>query len=868
VIWLAAFAALASGQNAPAPNRPTETLSDRMPKLRTGGTVLIQNARILTATRGTIERGSILVRNGKIVAVGDVAPVSGVTVIDATGKVVAPGFVDTHVHRGSETTNEGSDAIVAEGRMRDVLNSELKNVWQALASGETTGMLLHGSANPVGSESVVIKFKFGRNPDELPISDAPRQIKFALGENVTRAGLPTSVRFPRTRMGVEAVYRRAFAQAQDYRKAWADFRAGKKETAPKRDLRLDTLADILDRKVWVQCHGYRADELLMLARLGKEYGFKVGALQHAVEAYKIAPELAELGVGVSIFDAYASKLELYDGIAAHASAVLHPAGVLTSYHTDGTSGTTAINLNAAKAMRHGGLTEQQALQLVTINGARQLGIAHRTGSIEVGKDADLVIWNGHPLSVYSRVETTLIEGEVYFQARDAFGIGRNARYKAVLEPPVYLPNPPVPPAAPAYALVGGTVHPVSGPTLNGATVIVRGGRIAAIGRNIPVPADAHRIDARGLQIMPGLIDAWTAIGLTEFGQVGQATDARELGTFQPDLVAATAINVQSAHIRVARAQGITTVLTAPTGGPLAGQASVLKLDGGSREELTLRAKAGHVVAWPSTTGPRAFDIGAEEVFELHTDCEEQSHDHAMGGGAQGPPGAATASAQQLDEFIEAAAKYGRTPGLRNPIFDAVQPLFRGEGRVFVRARTAASIRDAVAYAKKRRWNIVLVGAADAWKEADLLKKEGISVILEAPARSLLTANVTVNDWDPYDTPYVTAGLLHRAGIPFAFMTDSFSEVMNLPHRAGSTIAYGLPWDAALKALTLDAATILGVADRVGSLQPGKDANLLVTQGDPFELNSAVRYVFIGGKPIPLQSKHTELRDQYLARVRK
>lgn len=844
-----------------APNWPVETASDRKPRLKTGGDVFIKGGRILTATHGTIEKGNILVRKGKIVAIGpNVQAPAGVTVIDATGKVVSPGIIDTHIHRGLDTTNEGTDAIVAEGRVLDVLNPDAKNVWQAVASGETTGMLLHGSANPVGAESLVIKLKAGDAPDKLLVPGAPRMIKFALGENVTRSGNQNSQRFPRTRLGVEATYRRAFTQAREYMKKWDAWEKDKTKPQPQRDLRLETLADILRRKVWVQCHGYRADEHLMLVRLSQEFGFKIGALQHAVETYKIAPELAKAGVGVSVFDEWAAKLEIYDGISAYSAAVLKKAGVLTSFHTDGTAGTTALHINAAKAMRCGGLNEQEALRLITINGAKELGIDSRTGSIDVGKDADIVIWDGHPLSVYSRVNTTLIDGEVYFQERDAFGLTDASTFKTKLDPFSYVPNTPVPAKSSFYAIVGGTVHPVSGPAIQNGTVVMRDGRIVAVGKGLAAPKGAVVVNAKGMQIYPGFIDAGTQVGLTEFGQVGQATDARELGTFQPDLVAATDVNVGSEHIPVTRVQGVTTVFTAATGGSISGSGSVLDLLGGSNEELTIKRKAGIVVNWP---GGRGFDFGSEEEKVVDDDGDQ---DLLAGGGGQGFGGAGTSD--DLKTFFDKAAKYGREHTEIDPALEAMQPVFRRETPVFFRVNNAASIRGAVAFAKQYNLKAVLVGAPDAWKEAKLLHDANIPVIIEAAGKALLDANVTVSDWDPYDTPYALPALLKKAGVKFAFMTDSYNECFNLPHRAAESCAYGLSRDAMYKALTLDAAEILGVGELVGSIQPGKLGNLVISDGDPCELTSNIRYVFIDGKPVPLVSKHTRLRDQYLQRLDK
>lgn len=854
-------------------NLPSETASDRRPKLHTGGDVFIRGGRILTVTHGTIEKGDILVRKGKIVAIGpNLTPPAGIAVIDATGKVVCPGIIDTHIHRGLDTTNEGTDSIVPEGRVLDVLNPDAKPIWQAVASGETTGMLLHGSANPVGAESLVIKLKYQRPPDELLVPGAPRMVKFALGENVTRSGSQTSTRFPRTRLGVEATYRRAFTQAREYMKAQDLHAKDPSKPAPRKDLRLETLADILRRKVWVQCHGYRADEHLMLVRLSQEFGFKIGALQHAVETYKIAPELAKAGVGVSIFDEWAAKLEIYDGISAYASAVLDKAGVLTSYHTDGTSGTTAIHINAAKAMRDGGLNETDALKLITINGAKELGIDNRTGSLEVGKDADIVVWDGHPLSVYSRVNTTLIDGECYFQERDAFGLTAKSTFKTKLDPFKYVPNTPVPARASTYVIQGGTVHPVSGSAFVG-TVVLTGGKIVSVTKGILEIQAARKggvqvVDATGMHVYPGFIDAGTTIGLTEFGQVGQATDARELGQYQPDLVAATDVNVQSEHIPVTRVQGVTTVFTAPAGGAVSGYGSVFDLLGGSVEGSTRSRKAALCLNWPRTAG----DFGGFPVEDGAAVTDDDgdgrgSDQDLLAGGQRGGGGGGGGSVDDLQAYFDKAKKYGQSHDAPDVALDAMQPALCGQVPTFVRARTAADIRAAVAFGKKNGLKLVLVGAPDAWKETKLLKEAHVSVVLEAAGKALLEANDTVADYDPYDTPYATPALLKKAGVKFCFMSDSYSEAMNLPHRAAESCAYGLSKADLLSALTQDAADILGVGSQIGSLAPGKMGNLVIADGDPFEQTSNIRYVFIDGQPVPLTSKHTRLRDQYLQRLK-
>ncbi len=887
--YSALLAVFIAAQAALAQSLPTETNADRKPKLQTHGDVFIKDARILTATHGTIEKGSILIQGGKIIAIGNLKAPPGITVIDATGKVVSPGIVDAHVHRGIDTTNEGSDAIVGEVRILDVLNPDNKTIWQAVASGETSALLLHGSADPVGGQSLVVKLKYGKSAREMPIKDAPRMIKFALGENVTRTGQQNSTRFPKTRMGVEAVYRRGFTQAREYIKKWDDYESkhsvDPKAVAPQRDLRLETLADILKRKIWVQCHSYRADEILMLVRLSQEFGFKIGAMQHALESYKVAPELAKAGIGVSIFaDEWAGKLELYDCIP-YAASILSKAGVNVSINTDGVSGTTAINIDAAKTMRFGGLNEQQALDLITINPARELGIAHRTGSIDVGKDGDVVIWDGHPLSVYSRVNTTIIEGEVFFQRRDAFKVNPTSTTKNKLDAFKYVKDQTLPASSKVYAVVGATIYPVSGPVIKTGTVIVENGLIKAVGAKVAIPAHAVVIDAHGMNVYPGLIDAGTTLGLTEFGQVGQATDARELGNNQPDLVALTAVQAQSEHLPTTRNQGILTALTEGRGGTVSCQASVLNLAGWTPELMGIKRKAGLSLNWP---GGAAFSFDGVDV-----DWDEGDHDVSadtddMGGdpqrnrsGAQrtrpGGAGTATTGAQaavddggatdEIKVYFDKAIKYGKSHEETDLSLEAMQPYVKGQLPIFVHVTGRAAIRSVVAFAKKYKVKVVIVGGNEAWKEAKLLADNNIPVVLTAAGKSTLSANTVSSDWDPYDSPYVAPVLLKRAGVKFCFQSDGFAEAMNLPQRAAESCAYGLTKEDLLRSMTLSAAEVLGVSDKVGSLAPGKLGNLVISDGDPFELSSNIRYIFVNGQPVEMKSKFTRLRDQYLQRLR-
>lgn len=385
---------------------------------------LIRNATILTITNGTIENGSVLIRGSKIAAVGrDLAAPAGARIIDGTGKFVMPGIIDTHSHTAVEgDVNEVSLPNTGMVRIADVLTNEDINAYRQLAGGTTTALVLHGSANAIGGQSQIVKWKWGRPVSEWPVKGAPRTIKFALGENPKSSNFrppPGQPRqYPSSRMGVEEVIRRSFIDARDYLASWDEYAAkqkrGEAAIPPRRDLLMETMADILRGNIDVHSHCYRADEILMLLHVADDMGFKIRELQHVLEGYKVAQEIAAHGAGAGTFiDWWGYKAEAYDAIPYNVALMMRN-GIVTSVNSDSDELARHLNHDAAKSMKYGGLTEEEALRVCTINPARQLRLDSRIGSIEVGKEADLAIWNGHPLSTYSRVETTFIEGEVYF----------------------------------------------------------------------------------------------------------------------------------------------------------------------------------------------------------------------------------------------------------------------------------------------------------------------------------------------------------------------------------------------------------------------------------------------------------------------
>jgi imidazolonepropionase-like amidohydrolase len=386
--------------------------------------ILIQNATILTVSHGNIEHGSILIKDGKIAEVGaSVKAPKDAQVIDAGGQFVMPGIIDCHSHIAIDgSVNEGSIAVSSIANTADVLNPDDIAIYRDLAGGVTVANVLHGSANPIGGQTVVIKLRWGQPASKLPFEGALPGIKFALGENPKHSnfgGRGAEARYPATRMGVEETIRGAFAEARDYKASWDVYdkrtAAGEKNLIPpRRDLRLDPLVEVLEGKRYVHAHCYREDEILMLLRVAKEFGFKVRTLQHVLEGYKVADELAAAGVGASTFsDWWSYKMEAFDAVPYNA-ALMTRRGVVVSVNSDDAEEATHLNQEAAKSMKFGGLSHDEALKLVTINPALQLGIDKRVGSIDPGKDADLVIYNRDPLSAYAVVQKTLIDGRVYF----------------------------------------------------------------------------------------------------------------------------------------------------------------------------------------------------------------------------------------------------------------------------------------------------------------------------------------------------------------------------------------------------------------------------------------------------------------------
>ena len=883
------------------------------------GVVALRGGTIVTVTKGTIQNGTVVLRDGKIAAVGgpNTEVPAGAEVVDATGKFISPGIIDAHSHMANDSINEGGTTVSSMTGIEDVLDPTDINLYRAVAGGLTSANILHGSANPIGGKNSVIKIRWGaKKASDLLFQGAMPGIKFALGENPKDIVLGQSTgprRYPATRAGVEYVIRDAFTRAKAYQKEWQAYERAKAASpdllAPRRDLQLEPLVEIMEGKRLVHAHSYRSDEILMMLRLAEEFGFKIATLQHVLEGYKVAKEIAAHGAGASTFsDWWGYKIEANDAIPYNA-AIMHKKGVLVSINSDSAEHTRRLNTEAAKSMRWGGLTEDEALALVTINPAKQLRVDNRVGSLEIGKDADVVVWTHHPLSAYAIVDRTYIDGTLYYnRATEAQRLAELAKEKDALmaaeraqrrpttsagqDDPSWLerleerraaeragydhqghdgeaftaqgattsssvsggttPLGAQKPAPAVWAITNARIYTVAGPVIERGAIVIRNGKIEAVGANVQAPPGAPTVDAAGGHVYPGFINARTTVGIGEPGVRGY-DDSGEMLDYNQHMRTRMAYHAASDAIPVARANGITSVAVAPTGGIFGGEVPVMNLDGWTFEEATVKPNVGITFNFPPLGGGGG----------------------GRGGGGGGRGGAAPGGDRTFDDVrrerdrrlteiervLDEARAYARLGANRamNWEMEALVPVVERRLPLIVNVSRDQDIRDAVAWAEKARVKIIISGGTEANLVAPLLKEKNIPVIL---------GNILGPPSRPdgfHASTYQLAGELAKAGVKFAFSSGDNTNVRLLPNQAGMSVAWGLDRDAAIRALTIDAAQILGVADRVGTIEPGKDANLFIANGDPLEIKTQISRVVIKGRDVGLQNKHLALYEMYMAR---
>jgi imidazolonepropionase-like amidohydrolase len=909
------------------------------------GDLFIQGAdTVWTAAGEVIPGGSILIRDGIIAAVGaDLTPPDGVRIVDGGGMHAIPGLVDEHSHIAMAATNEGSSPIVAEIRVLDALDPDDFGIYRALTGGVTTARIMHGSANPIGGQSAVIKPRWGmEDTHDLLIPGAPRFVKFALGENVTRKGSPGSDRFPASRQGVEAVYRAAFTAALEYEAEHARHEAnpGAFRLPPRTDLRMEALVDIMRGRIRIHAHSYRSDEILMLMRIAEEFGFRIDVFTHVLEGYKVAAEMAEHGAAGSTFsDWWQYKLEAYDAIP-HNAALMHEAGVLTGINTDIPWLQSFFFKEIAKPVRYGGVDPEVALQMLTLKPAQMMHIDDKVGSLEEGKQGDVVLLSGSPFDTYTRVEKTVVDGLVYYDLSDEAGT-RGEPFVA-LDPgtpgdatAIALPRSEARTLAAQVgggaivALVGGTVHPVSAAPIRDGVVLVQGERILAVGpaAEIPVPAGARRIDAAGRHVYPGFIDPISTLGIFEFGAVGQATDTDEIGQYNPHVRAIAAVQPHGAGMRVARMNGITATMVAQRSGIVEGMGGLIELsDDDTFERVAIADRAALVVDFPAPT-VRPGQAELETFAHTHDDLFAGGNDgpqtlygsgehagHGHGGGVAGaargshgavagpvggrgrtaaPIGGAAGSLQEAEgprpdldgvllselvEFFRRATTYAATPSSGDDptrrfetqvwagdrvVLEAMRPAVTGEVPVFFRVDTDWQIEHLFLFMDEfPAVRPVVVGGSQAYKLADELAARDVPVVLTLNAGYRPTADRD----DSVFGSWRNAALLRAAGVTLAFGSDDSADARNVPYMAAHAVSFGLPRGEALRALTLAPAEALGVADRMGSLEPGKRADILVTDGDPLQMLTRIERIFVGGVEVdPLDNKHDRLYERFRGR---
>lgn len=881
------LAAPAGAQLAPAPYRPQiERGAVDVPR----GSVLIRGIDSLwTATGRILTNADIVIRDGVIREIGSgLRAPRGAMVLDASGLTAIPGFVDEHSHIAMITSNECTEPIIPETRVLDQLDPDDFGIFRALTGGVTTAQVLHGSCNPIGAQSAIIKPRWGvTDPRQLLVQGAPQTVKFALGENVTRKNRRAGdapQRYPFSRQGVEAIYIQAFTAAQAYRAEWERYRASPRSfrVPPRADHRLQALVDIMEGRIRVHAHSYRADEILMLIEVAERFGFRIDAFTHALEAYKVADEIAAHGAGASTFsDWWHYKLEAFDATPYNA-AILHRHGVLTTLNSDSEQLQTFALYEIMKPVRYGGVSKEEALRMYTLYPAMQLRMEDKVGSIEVGKHGDVVLLSGDPFDVSTRVEKTVLDGLVYWE-RDREADYRRLPMRAIptvaaaqtvtatvpwarersLQDDEAAPAPSSMagvgdgPSAPlgtaatgVFALVGGTVHPVDGDAIENGVVVVRGGRIEAVGpaAGVTVPSDAQRVDVTGRHVFPGMTDLSTALGLQEIGQVPSASDQREVGLYNPHLRAMIGLQPHSVTYDVARMNGVTTAVTHQQGGVIPGAGSLIQLRGDTPRRLSIQDRAAMIINFPRPEGEEWEEpkLEGEEIEALVSLFERA-----------GMFAARPTALDRPDRPFEAQVHGGEALML-----EALVPVVRGELPAFFRVSRERDLRTLLLFLDEfPDIRAVVIGGAAAHRMATELAARDVAVVLSTGL------DVTRDRDDPHHAAWANAAALHDAGVVVAFTTGGgAADVRNLPFHAARHWAYGLPHHVALRAVTLTPAEILGLGAEMGSIAPGKRADLVVTDGDLLQITTSVERIWVGGEEVnPRDNKHYELYREFIDR---
>jgi imidazolonepropionase-like amidohydrolase len=835
------------------------------------------NATIYTGVDASPIRGGFLfVRDGRVAAVGEMGKHPDIPakteIINLEGAVVIPGLVDTHSHIGiypkpavqaHQDGNEMSGPVQPGLRALDAIDPNDPGLKMALAGGVTTANIMPGSGNVIGGQTLYVKLRggtveamrlVGRLEDGTEVVGG---LKMANGENPKGYGRNRQ-QAPFTRMKIAALQREQFVKAKEY--------MAKK--SPDRDLALEPLVEVLAKKRTVHFHCHRADDLMTAVRLAEEFGFEL-VLQHATEGYRVAEGLAKkkIPVSLTLVDSPGGKAETI-GLLEENAAVLEKAGVTVAINTDDFITESRFYLRTGSIAVRGGMSEAAALKALTLTPARLMHLDHRVGSLEKGKDADFVILSGPPFSVYTKVGQTWIEGKKVFDAEDP----KDRTYRdggLWLPDPKMVPaieasgrrKPAVPPAAkdatpdrnPKTLVVrAGRVHTAAGPPIEDGVIVVEGGKITAVGSaadvGVPPGAQVYRV----AEVTPALIDPFTTAGLSGAWNISADQDQDEPSDpNQADLRALDGFNPNEPLLEFLRANGIAVVHATPgRQAILAGQSGVFRTDGTSAERAALKAPAAILVNLGESPkqafagkGP-GTRMGVAGVVR-RAFAEAQTYKAKASGGRQPP----------VDGDKKDGEKKQGADAPRSPKIEALLPALDGKVPVYFAAHRADDIQTALRIADEFRLKPVIALGSDSYLMAGELAKRKVPVVvhptLQRPGASMETRHTFLG----------TAGVLAKAGVPVTLCSSHEGYVpkqRNLRTEAAYAAANGLGHAAAVRAVTLDAAKLLGIDEKHGSIEAGKAADLVLYDGDPFENTTHVTITILGGKVVYDRAEYLKL----------
>jgi imidazolonepropionase-like amidohydrolase len=824
--------------------------------------IAFQGARIHTVAGDPIDGGVLVIDKGKILAVGGPeTPIpAGARVIDARGREIIPGLVDCHSHIGiygrpavpaHSDGNEGSGPVQSGLRAEDAVWPDDPGIRMAVAGGVTTANIMPGSGNVIGGQTIYVKLR-GRTIAEMKINGPVLGgLKMANGENPKNFNFTAKKMPPATRMKLAALQREQFVKARDYRRRKEAFRkaqaAGKEATPPDTEPDMEALVEVLEHKRTVHFHCHRADDLMTAVRLAREFDFEI-VLQHATEGYRVAEELARLKIPVSLtlVDSPGGKAETM-GLLEENAAILEKAGVLVTINTDDFITESRFLLRTGAIAVRGGMPEASALRALTLSGARLLHLEDRLGSLEKGKDADFAVLSGPPFSIYTQVLQTWIDGVLRFdRSNDAdwpFQAGGFAlldrdrlppRPKAVTPlPSVKAPARPEKATAPdserpaRLAVLAGRVHTVSGDILTDAVVLLEKGVIQAVGPRDKVEIPAGTPVLTAAVVTPGLIDAHSVVGLTGAVNIPADQDQDEKSDpIQPELRVLDGFNPEEPLLEFLRREGVTVIHAVPGRvNVIAGQTGIFRTAGRTAESMAVRFPAGILVNLGEI--PKAAYPGKAPTTRMATAALVRS-----------------ALTQARNYARKGAVKDEERRPARNARHEALALALEKKVPVLFAAHRADDLLTGLRLAKEFDLRARMELATEAYQIRNELLAAGVPVVVHP------TMQRAASTMETYHAHLGNAAALANSGIPLAIGTGFEGYVPKtrvLRHEAAVAMVSGLGHDRALRAITLDAARILGIDKEYGSLEVGKAADLVLYDGDCFENRTHVTWTILGGR---------------------